>query len=616
MRRTAKRFPSQFIEILESRQLLAANYFVATTGSDTASGSSTAPFRTIQRAANLVVAGDTVTVRAGNYAGFILGFNNPQNGTASAPITFKADAGATITSRNSTTADGIDIERSNYIIIDGFNITNDGSMTRSAIRSSGGGIGDVIRNNTVQMNAGDNYGIYTAFSQNLLVENNNVSGTNNAAMYIANSAVNPTVRGNAVHNTGAIGIHFNGDAGQGGTGIVTGALIENNIVYETGGTSGGAGINMDGIQNSRIQNNLLYNNHGKGISLYTVDASAGSKNNIIVNNTVIQASNATDYALVIKDGATGNTVYNNVLFSLSSMSGAFRISADSTSGFFSDYNIVTNRMSNDNGSSFKTLAQWQSATGQDAHSISSTPTAVFVNQPGNDYHLSATSPAIDFGTNLASPKQAPATDISGTARPSGARYDAGAYERTTADTTAPTITASSFVYTSSPNRITITFSENVSASLAAGDLVVRSVPGNAAVPVTAYAYNTTTNTATFTLGASLVNGNYRATLAASGVSDSAGNHPATDFVMDLFVLGGDANHDRKVDIVDLNILASNWQGTGKTFNQGDLNYDTKVDSADLAILAAQWQATLAPASAAQTASITLPPTRIATRVLV
>lgn len=616
MRRNPKRFPARLIERLENRQLLAANYFVATTGSDTAAGTSAAPFRTIQRAANLVVAGDTVTVRAGNYAGFVLGFNNPQNGTASAPITFKADAGATITSRNTTTADGIDIERSNYIIIDGFKITNDGSMTRSAIRSSGGGIGDVIRNNTVQMNAGDNYGIYTAFSQNLLVENNNVSGTNNAAMYIANSAVNPTVRGNVVHNTGAIGIHFNGDAGQGGTGIVTGALIENNTVYETGVTSGGAGINMDGIQSSRIQNNLLYNNHGKGMSLYTVDASAGSTNNIIVNNTVIQASNAADYALVIKDGATGNTVYNNVLFSLSSVSGAFRISADSLSGTYSDYNIVTNRMSNDNGSSFKTLAQWQSATGLDAHSISSTPAAVFVNQPGNDYHLSASSPAIDFGTNLASPKQAPTTDISGTARPSGAKYDAGAYERTTADTTAPTVTATGFVYTTSPNRITISFSEDVSASLAAGDLVVKTLPGNATVPVSAYSYNSNTNTATFTLPGTLADGNYRATLAAAAVTDAAGNHPASDAVIDFFVLAGDANHDRKVDITDLSILASNWQGAGKTFSQGDLNYDTKVDAADLSILSSHWQVTLGSVSPAQAASTTLARKRVATRVLV
>ena len=45
-------------------------YYVATTGSDTAAGTSAAPWKTLQKAANAVAAGDTVIVRAGTYAGF------------------------------------------------------------------------------------------------------------------------------------------------------------------------------------------------------------------------------------------------------------------------------------------------------------------------------------------------------------------------------------------------------------------------------------------------------------------------------------------------------------------------------------------------------------------
>ena len=44
------------------------------------------------------------------------------------------------------------------------------------------------------------------------------------------------------------------------------------------------------MQNSPIENNLLYNNHASGISLYQIDAAAGSTNNVVVNNTIIMAA--------------------------------------------------------------------------------------------------------------------------------------------------------------------------------------------------------------------------------------------------------------------------------------------------------------------------------------
>jgi hypothetical protein len=77
-----------------------STYYVSPDGSDTAAGTEAAPFRTIQKAASLVDAGDTVVVRAGTYAGFQLGWGFPQSGTATRPITFKADPGAVIEGRN------------------------------------------------------------------------------------------------------------------------------------------------------------------------------------------------------------------------------------------------------------------------------------------------------------------------------------------------------------------------------------------------------------------------------------------------------------------------------------------------------------------------------------
>src|SRR5689334_21428199 len=65
-------------------------YYVAPNGDDAANGTTT-PFRTLQKAANTVVAGDTVVVRAGTYAGF--GYAGP-GGSLEAPIRFKADPAA------------------------------------------------------------------------------------------------------------------------------------------------------------------------------------------------------------------------------------------------------------------------------------------------------------------------------------------------------------------------------------------------------------------------------------------------------------------------------------------------------------------------------------------
>ena len=47
------------------------------------------------------------------------------------------------------------------------------------------------------------------------------------------------------------------------------------MIYDNG-RGGGSGINCDGVQNSLIRNNLIYNTHASGISLYRIDGGGGS----------------------------------------------------------------------------------------------------------------------------------------------------------------------------------------------------------------------------------------------------------------------------------------------------------------------------------------------------
>src|SRR5438045_4185242 len=62
---------------------LPSTYYVASTGSDSAAGSAAAPWKTLQKAANTLAAGDTVHVTAGTYVGFNR-YGKP-GGSAAAP---------------------------------------------------------------------------------------------------------------------------------------------------------------------------------------------------------------------------------------------------------------------------------------------------------------------------------------------------------------------------------------------------------------------------------------------------------------------------------------------------------------------------------------------------
>ena len=117
-------------------------------------------------------------------------------------------------------------------------------------------------------------------------------------------------------------------------------------------------------------------------------------------------------------------------------------------------------------------------------------------------------------------------------------------------------------------------------------------------------YDALTNVATFTytgttagIAGMLLDGNYSATLIASGITTIQGAPLAIDYVLNFQFLQADADHDGRVNLEDFNILAANFGQSPRNFTQGDFNYDTIVNLDDFNILASRFgQVLAAPAS--------------------
>ncbi len=370
-------------------------FYVRPDGSDANTGTSNTPagaWRTLQHAADRVAAGDTVLVADGTYAGFYV----ETSGAADRPITFRVlGAGANITSRNSRTADGINIESwenwtADYITIDGFNVYN---QTRMGIRAAGG-TGIIIRNCRVHNNS--DQGIFSGGTPYIQVLNNISYANGTTSMqhniYLSNAASdNCVVRGNTVYSSNAgNGIQLNGDWQMGGDGFMDNCIVENNIVHD----NSKKGLSLISIRHGIIRNNIIYNNGSSAGGIHIVDqlGQNSSIDNVVVNNTIDEPNIAT---VRINAGSTGNVVFNNISIG-------------------------------PRGIVFEGSGNYQSNN----YSASTAGSSIFVNAAARNYHLLSTSPARDFGVASFQAKQAPVVDIESNTRPWGSAYDTGAYEFT------------------------------------------------------------------------------------------------------------------------------------------------------------------------------------------
>ena len=396
--------------------LTAATYYVSPAGSDSATGSSSSPWRTLQHAADTVSAGDTVMIRSGTYAGF----RARSGGESGHPITFWGDTGASVlinvvgpyNQKDSV----IEIEGYDWWVLDRLEITGAPQNAGIDIR-----VADHITVRNCYCHHNRKWGIFTGFVEFFTAEYNQCSySTQEHGIYHSNSGDNAVIRHNTCHHNAGAGIQINADPSMGGDGISSHCSITHNILYENG-SLGGAAVNLASVRDSLIANNLIYGNHAGGIAAWD-DAQGnqwGSKNNSYYNNTIHMPSDGR-WAVNLKNGSTGCRVFNNILIHESPWRGGLEIDDSSLTGLLSNHNIL-GRISVDETTII--LSAWQTTYSQDAQSLDQTAAQTFVSV-GSDYHLLSTALAIDGGATLSEITD----DLDGDSRPQGLGYDMGTYE--------------------------------------------------------------------------------------------------------------------------------------------------------------------------------------------
>lgn len=406
-----------------------------------------AEFDTIQAAADVAVAGDTVLVFAGNYAGVELTASGEpgqrielraaEDGVvvdAPAPGDGCADGPAGVCIVGSDELAGV-----HDVVVEGFRIVG---MARSCVATHSANPGTagvatphqrlVLR--ALHCEGAGHEGLYLSEVGDSLLEDNDVvdAGSNGEdrghGIYLANAGCDGTIlRHNRIHWDAApgpaegAGIHFNGDLSVegdgGGDGLITGIVVERNTIWG----SSHNGLNMDGVQASRIADNLVYGNARNAIVVYAIDAAAGAAELAIVGNTFVVPPEGTGAAIRLEQDEGGHVIVDNILVN---EGGGPSISLGSAP-LQSDYNAVIDGFAIDDGD--LDFAAWQ-AMGYDAHSILVDGGAsLFVGD--GDWHLLDGAPAIDAGVDMLGGVAASAIDLAGQPRPQGGGIDLGAYER-------------------------------------------------------------------------------------------------------------------------------------------------------------------------------------------
>jgi hypothetical protein len=434
-------------------------FYVRTDGNDNCNGqynnggtSGNCAWRTVQKAASTLTAGQTARVQSGTYSEAVTISNS---GNAISRINLIGDNNPILDYPSGT---GITMAGKSYINISGFtirNYANYGVLVDSAsnhidlnslvVYNSGSqgilmtnGVSNITVSNSIVHNNGWNeiqvYGdpdYTTGINQYITISNNEVYNCGHSCIDIHTMANHITILNNIVHRDSGVGnggiyVHNGYVAGRYHNYISVinntvynnywsvlmeqsnNSIVQNNILY-----SNSRGIDADANFNTSINHNIVYNSGVEGVSLW--DSLGTSFNNTIESNTI---NGITGNGILVNENRY-NIIKNNIIVSNTQ----YGIKAGALTAT-SYNNVWGNAAGNYNGGV-------SAGTG----SISVDP--LFANPASGDFRLksqygrytltgwvtdSVTSPAIDAGDPTSAYSLEPA--------PNGNRINMGAYGNT------------------------------------------------------------------------------------------------------------------------------------------------------------------------------------------
>ena len=353
-------------------------YYVATTGSDSASGNATAPWRTIQHAMNTVPAGATVQVAGGTYNELVTITHSGSAAAGYITLTSAPGQTATIDGTGLGVPQGqqglVTLQSVSYVRVIGLQlqnyISNSSSLVPLGIYITGSGDHIEIRNNhihnivtTVKTSSGDAFGLAvygTAITpiSNLIIDGNELDHLTTGfseSLSVNGNVQNWQVTNNEVHdndNIGIVAIGFEGTAPSTSLDQARNGWIAGNTVYNITSTNnpaydnqpGADGIYVDGGTQITIEwNNVraadlgieLASEHSGRVTSYVT-----ARNNLVLYSNVTGISIG-GYASSV-GGTSHCTIVNNTLFqndALQSGSGEFQVQYNASSNLFAN-NIV------------------------------------------------------------------------------------------------------------------------------------------------------------------------------------------------------------------------------------------------------------------------------------
>jgi len=333
----------------------AATYYVTPGGSDYNSGTEAKPWRTVDKAADKMIAGDIVYVKEGTYSGFAVS----KSGTANNYISYLAYPGDTpIINGEIWFANG-----ASYNKIDGFILRN---STGGGIEMITGNKYNIISNNIIRDSASCGVDL-SENSEGNIIEYNEIYGHREHGIHTSGSTNGDVFNGNIVHDN-----YLNGLGLAWGTAL----RIINNIVYNNG-KSGieYTGKDKDGV----IEGNICYGNNVR-----TVGSSEGgweicaSGENFVLRNNTAHSYERGNQTYWIESTGLKHIVRNNIGYRNDSKKVLVLIGS-----IDEDYNCWYNPQN--------------PIVPKGAHSIALDPK--FVDIGNNDYRLRADSPCIGTGEN-------------------------------------------------------------------------------------------------------------------------------------------------------------------------------------------------------------------------